>query len=297
MHINHCTPFDAHNIIFFQIKLDENACDRQLLERKESVTKEAEYEIDQSKLNEVGKLWLRMIACIIHDLTTPLAIVRMAGQTIANLFPDLVSGYPSIDEHHQISASQREKNIKIVEENLAFLSEKSVYEMQVFLNSLYPYCKKLFSDPLKHSISIEEFIESILEKYQFNSARERHLLYIDYKKDFKFTPMPPFTEYLLEHLLSEAIKASRESDENKISISASVDENGRDILYFMYSVDPKNKVQEKIFDKFFLNQNGEMVPGLGFCKLALVQNNGNVLCEVIEDRVQFSIYFPNKMSM
>jgi len=250
------------------------------------------HETDKNKLNELAKLWTRMIACIVHDMRTPLLIVQMAGSTFENVLPDLLSGYQLAVEHKLVPKPLKETYLKAVEENLISANKKTTSEMQAFLDVLYPFCKNLFLDS-QTDLSIKDFIETTLEKYPFTDKKEQELVHTDYKKDFRFIPVPSFTEHLLEILLSNAINSISQSGKGKIDITTAVDDKGINVLYFKYNTEMPNKIEEKIFDKFFLKKDNNTLPGLGFCKLALLHNNGDILCKSTEDKVEFIIYFPN----
>ncbi|HEX4045558.1 MAG TPA: hypothetical protein VHZ76_07830 [Gammaproteobacteria bacterium] len=61
----------------------------------------------------------------------------------------------------------------------------------------------------------------------------------------------------------------------------------------MFKIIARKQIKVRIFERFFSTQNGKIVPGLGFCRLALLQMGGNIFCDAIKgESTDFIIKFP-----
>lgn len=250
--------------------------------------------IEQKQLDQLTEAWSRMINCISHDLTTPLAILRMSGQNCEKTLASLRAGYQlAIKNNLPVESKIDERYLEAVE-NLVPIIKQNVTDLTSFLSVLYPYNRQLLSTAEESQpLSIKICVEEALKKYTFVNDQERALVHITDLKDFKFSLAPIFIDYLLSNLLSNAFKAIQRANKGEISIWTE-DEPEYNTLHFKDTgLGMEADALERVFSHFFSKKNDKIVPGLGFCRLAVLQRGGNILCAAVKgEYTEFTIKFP-----
>lgn len=256
------------------------------------MTNKSSSEITQSKLDELAKFWTRMLGCIIHDLTSPLAVVRMAGNNVREVLPDLISGYQQAVDHQLVSSPMKKKYLTALESHILTATNTNVTEMFDFLKLSYQLCGKLFSDaPETSLLSARATVESALAQYPFADDRLRACIQLDLDYDFQFDCVPVFVECLFAQLLYHAIRAIPELKNGDVRISTAVND-GVNVICFKYNSTMEESTFARIFDQFYVKKvDGieDVEPGLGFCKLALLQRGGDLVCNLLGDQTEFLV--------
>ncbi|MDF3054727.1 MAG: histidine kinase [Gammaproteobacteria bacterium] len=253
--------------------------------------------IVQDALDQISQSWLRMIDCIIHDLTTPLALTRMAGTSFREMLPNLIAGYQLAVEHKLLSEPINEDRLNAFSSILTSATGENINNMFEFLNSLRALCKKSFSACEETTIlSAKTSIEAALKRYPFTNSKERPLIRLDCQQDFQFKCEPVFINALLDRLLSHAIDAIQDAGQGNVHILISAEINPNYQIYFKINAKIADDFPEYIFNRFFLkNRDGTITPALGFCRLALLQRGGGISCHVVDGNAEFIIELSKKM--
>ncbi len=258
------------------------------------MTNNINQEIPVNKLDQLSQLWSRMIACIIHDLTTPLVVTRMAGSNVNNILSKLISGYQLAVEHHLLEEEpMRADTLKDTKANLMFATGDNINHIFEFFQLLPTFYKQLSSNsPEITELSIKHVLRSALQKQSFANEIQRPSLHLDVKCDFHFHFTPLFVECLFEQLLANAIKLIQQAGKGEIYIHTSAD-NNKNMVYFRNSAMTEKEQAKQIFEQFFLKTTDKIVPGLGFCKLALMQRGGDIQYQMGDKGGEFAIHFPS----
>lgn len=249
---------------------------------------------DQNKLDQLAKSWSRLINCINHDLTTPLAIIRMGSLNLDKILTTLCDEYQLAVKHNLLQTSQAEqKNTQDAFQYLILSIQENANKMQEFLNLLHPYTKQLLSTSDETILlSAKATVQKAIQAYPFANDNERSLIHIDFPCDFTFHCAPIFIDSLLDNLFHNAFRAIQEAKKGQITIWTEETENGY-ILHFKDSALGMGEDKlTHLFQRFFSKRNHNIIPGLGFCRLALLQRGGNILCQsIVGEYTDFSIQF------
>ncbi|HEX4044054.1 MAG TPA: HAMP domain-containing sensor histidine kinase [Gammaproteobacteria bacterium] len=250
--------------------------------------------IDKHHLDQVGRAWSRMVDCITHDLKTPLVSLRMTGKHLEDMFGNLVKGYELAVENNLMEASISERHLTAAQEMLVPEIQSEVTEILDFINLLHPYNQQLFAtSEATKQLNIQDCLENIVKNHFLTNEKERALLHIECSHNFKFQFAPIFIEFLFDNLIINALNFIEKEGKGEINIWTEEGDN-YNLVHFQ---DTAHGLEEtglaEVFERFFSTQNDKIVPGLGFCRLALLQRGGNILCKAIKDEsTDFIIKFP-----
>lgn len=235
--------------------------------------------VNQYQLDELGKSWSRLIECISHDISSPLATLRATGKSLEAVFPQLIKAYKLAVEHKLEVPEISERMLKPLERLVPNIGQE-VDNLANFLNLLPPYDKKLISDSQDiQSFSVKSCVDNLLDHFPFATGEERKLVHVECQHDFQLRCAPIYIDNLLINLLENALRAIDKAKKGEITIWTSED-GDYNILHFKdTSLGMDEDACHKVFRRFFRRIDGAVMPGLGFCRLAILQMDGNVTCQ------------------
>lgn len=243
--------------------------------------------------DDFAKTWARMLNCIAHDLTTPLATLGIGAELLEKTLPKLIQGYCLAVEQNLLQAEIPAKRLKFLEAGYASNLKAQINEMFDFLKLLKLYSDQLPSDAQTiTALSAKGCIEELLQAYPFNTEQKHTLVQFDYKHDFKFNCAPIFIKSLLTNLLSNAFRCIDIAGKGKINIWLNQEEK-YNVLHFKDTALGMDEYKlAQIFKRFFSKHDQAIVPGLGFCRLALLHAGGNISCHSSEgEYTEFIVKF------
>lgn len=244
--------------------------------------------------NKLMQAYLRLIDCIIHDLTTPLVTMQLQGGALNEVLPSLLKAYHLALDHHLMEPEIERHKLKGLENDSIFNVKQGAEKQLDFLRQLSDWRKQLVLDSSTiEPLSIKRVIEEWLADYPFPEPQNRSLLSVDIQHDFTFKSVPPFITQLLSHLLDNAFCYIKWAGKGDIRVWVSQD-NHHHLLHFKDTGRGMDESQrEHVFNRFFSKRNNRVVPGLGFCRLALLQAGGDIVCDAVKgEYTHFSIMFP-----
>lgn len=229
--------------------------------------------------DNIGKAWTRMVDCIAHDLTTPLATLRMGAELLEETLPKLIKGYRLAVEQNLLQAEIPAKRLKFLEAEYASDLKAQIDEMFDFLKLLKLYSDQLPSDTQTITwLSARACIDELLQTYPFDSEEKRALVQFDCRHDFKFKCAPIFIKSLLTNLLTNALRCIDVAGKGKISLWTE-QEDTYNVLHFKdTSLGMDENRLAQVFKRFFSKSNQDIAPDLGFCRLALLHTGGDITC-------------------
>lgn len=140
-------------------------------------------------------------------------------------------------------------------------------------------------------LSIKNVVKQAVKEYAFESDKQRDLVHIDLKSNFKFKGDETLMIFVLFNLLKNSLYYKAKVD---IWLNRTPHYN---YLHFQdYGVGiPADKIPY-IFDNFFTNRKkGGTGLGLSFCKRVMLSFGGDIKAESKEDEgVLFHLKFPTK---
>ena len=253
---------------------------------------------DQSseQLNKLTTSWLQFIECIVHDVRTPLLSISLFCSALEELFPDLIKSYRLAVEHGLIEPHLPERRLKALEKNGFGDTQESIDWLFDFFQSAHDYTKDVSDASAMQSFSIKQCISHLLEKYPFSDEKQRHLIEVNFHYDFTFQFLPIFVDSLFYHLLKNALYRIEQENRGEIHLWTE-EKNNFYLLHFKDTSGVSEYIPSTEWNRFFskhgTGENQTILPGLGFCKLALLQVNGDLSCDVMKNEyIDFVIQFP-----
>lgn len=245
-------------------------------------------------IDPTTKLWLGLIKDIAHDLTTPVARLLMVERHLEKVLPELLECYTLAIDNKSFQPKLSEELLKITKEHTvpSFLSAS--VEMCNFLKQLQLY-HQFLGVPSERILSIKDFIKKSIKNYPFEDEQDLNLVQLNCLYDFTIESSTVFLNLFFEHLLQNSIRAIHQAGKGGIIISTQEDEK-YNIIHFKYTaLGMMAQLQDQVFDRFFSKRNNNVVPGMGFCKLALLLKGCEILFETKEDEyAEFILMFPKK---
>ena len=248
-----------------------------------------------TNLDQLNTAWASMMACVTHDLTTPLLSLEMTTTNLARVFTSFAEGYhlavknnlltPTLSDKH-IAAAQNALSAGGIESELAYLLDS--------LNLLHAYTQKsLPNSPDNKLLDIQHCLIETIKKYSFLDENERLSIDIEITNNFSFSCPLIFIESLFLNLLNNAFHFIRKTNQGRIQITTEETETFF-MLYFKDTTGAMSEnIAQKILHRFFVKQDGHIIPDIGFCRLALLQRGGDLSCNVIQGQeTLFTIKFP-----
>lgn len=253
--------------------------------------------ITQENINKITDSWINLINSFCHRLTTPLASFRIFEKILQETLPKLVESYNLTIENSLIepfSESTFLDAVKTIPEEL----DNQIQEIFDFLNFFRTYAQKLHINSNVENIEILSCVSNLLKTYNFVDKNEVNLIEVDFKYNFKFKFDYDFIFLLLEHLLENALYYINKAKKGKIYIWTE-EESKYNILYFKDTAQGIDlDRQSRVFTRFFSKRNDKLIPGLGFCRLVVLQMNGDIICDSIKDNyTTFIVKFPKLLSV
>lgn len=253
--------------------------------------------VEQKERDKLAKAWARFICCTVHDITSPLALIRMSSQNVEEYFPHLLTGYRLAVAKGLLEPEISEDRLKTLEEVLVPNIPVSAGYLFDFLKQVRPFAEKLLSSsPDMTRLTFSQCLEDALKKYPFEEASERQLIHSDCHYDFTFQGDPLYIESLINSLLFQALYNIRNRKKGEVTLRT--EETPQfSLIYFRDTSQGIDKgTLSQVFDDFFCGACAEdrvVRPALGLCRLALLQSGGDILCETATpEYTEFVIKIP-----
>lgn len=246
--------------------------------------------ISKQDLDILLEAWTRMVNCVAHDVTTPLASIRLENNGLKKMLPKLLQGYQLAVQNQLMEPMERRYLDGVT--TAATDIENHLNRILDFLALLRLYNQKLVSNVTDPQVHLFVCIQAIIKNYPFSTA-QRSLLHIEARHDFQFQVEPFFIEPLFLNLLDNALSHIERVGKGEIYIWAEEEEH-----YFkLHFKDTAGALSEDalsmVFNWFFVKRDGEFVPGLGFSRLKLLQMGGDIACRAVKDQyTEFVVKFP-----
>ena len=253
--------------------------------------------LEQKKLEQLAITWSSMINGISHDLRTPLCTLGLIGKNLIDSFATLIEGYQLAVEHHLLESKIPEKHLTLLQESTLPDLIKTINVISKFLDLLRHLNQKILPDsPDIQLLTISTCMENVIKKYPFIHNKDKALLKIKMTPDFKFICASVFIEQLISNLLDNALHHIDQAGNGQINIWTE-EEESHYVLHFQDTLGVMDQdVLGDIFSRFFSKRDNNVVPGLGFCRLALLQRGGDIICHVTENQyTDFMIKFAKEV--
>ena len=208
--------------------------------------------------------YLRLIDCIIHDLTTPILTIQLQGCGLNDLLPSLLKAYHLALDHQLMEPEITRPMLKGLENSSNFNVKEGAEKLMDFVKKLAEYRKQVIVDLQSiEPLSIKQVIEDWLTQYSLLDFNNCAVLTVDIKQDFTFKCPPPFMPRLLSLILENALFCIKETGKGKDNIQVwTSQDNFYNLLHFKWTGSGMPECQHTdVFRRFFSKQNDQITPG------------------------------------
>jgi len=237
---------------------------------------------------------LMLLPYMTHDFRSLLAMMKMSAVVIEDKFPELVKGYQLAVEHNLLEKNIKDPFLQRSANNGTKIKD-AVKKLSSYLNVLDEGVNTLKNNLRDdEACSINFYLDDVLSQYPFYSESERQLLDITIKTNFDIHYPSFFMKPLLFHLLQIMYINSRSGADSRIALWTD-DDNGRNRLHIKTkSTEVSQNVVTYALNQLAIEQQDHHLPGLGFCRLALWQLNGDIISNVVEGgSTEIMVVFPS----
>lgn len=270
-----------------------------ITELKETQEKLAKAQLEIVKEEEMRKTLMVLVGDIVHDLRTPIATIRMAGEALAEILPIILE---IIEEAKQLGA----KKISLISKRKwDFLSEmtlvkslqNSVILMDDFINTTLielSNAQKMQSSALTSDnltmCSSRRIIENTLEAYNIpkNIVIHQQIGY-----DFFFSGNSILMMKILFNLIKNAIEQIELNRKGEITIYTE-DAGEMNVIKIKDTAGgAPPDVVSNLFTGYFTTKESGTGIGLAYCKKTMSIFGGDISCRsVFGEFMEFTLSFP-----
>lgn len=248
--------------------------------------------------------WYELFNKIDHFLNNKLPVIRKQNILLKECLPELLKNYQlSMENKPQESPMGKEKSsnkINILLQNPNILdSEPQIIAIYNLMEAIHLFCDTMCkSDQISEIVSCKKLVQELLDTYPFKN-NERDLIKFNPEKDFEFSISPIFIRGALLNLmwfylcdLNEFSEKGTVPHHAEIYFSDAYNKNFT-IHFRIYSETITNSKSYRFFENYFSVENGQVIPGVGFCHLSLLYAETNVSYTIKdEEYLDVSITIP-----
>ena len=244
---------------------------------------------NQSYLLDSAKSWQNIIDKVFHLYGTKLLGITSTNILLKKTLPNLLKGYELAVQHNLM---KDEIHPQLLESLSKSNIEASINPMLETMDCVLSMCKAL-SNPDKDAQDLyaKQLIENNLNAFEFK-GNTRSLIEFNSNQDFNVHMQELFLNATLWQLLSFA-QDSIKNPEKKISIYFSKQNDTENAIHFKMVSSDIQKNYTQFLNNTLTKTHEKFVPGIEFCRLALLHSGGNIIYEVKEaESIEFIIVLP-----
>jgi hypothetical protein len=232
------------------------------------------------QLEKLTASWFDFIGCIAHDVRTPLLSIGFFCHSLSEMLPHFIKGYQLAVEHQLMEEVIHSRRLMQLEKAGLDSVGEDVRRLMNFFTYTCDFTKELVDFSAIQIFSVKSWLNDSLKKYPFKDDKLRTLVHVNIEEDFNFRYLPLFADRLCHTVLKIFLDEIERNKKGEIYLSTE-ENRGEHLLHFKCTAGGMCPTSlTTCLSKFFSEeeeQNPKLLPGLGFCKLALVQLNGDLI--------------------
>lgn len=238
-----------------------------------------------------------LAATVAHEVSAPLATIRLQAAEIARAWPDLLHGYrlavdPGLCEPppHPATLERLPGLAGAVAAEVA--SAHSVIDMALASVTLEQLDRRTFAP-----YSLHACVDMALTRYPFQYGERDRVRVQAFSADWHFVGSDTLLMHVLFNLLKNALYAIQIARKGHIEISAWPDGDSYVLAIRDSAMGIPPSVQRRIFDPFFSTKPADKGSGVGltFCRRVMEAFGGRIQCEsVVDEYTLFTLRLPRQ---
>jgi len=232
---------------------------------------------------------------IAHEMRTPLLGIRSGAGGLRNYLPALISGYELAKENGLPVKPIRAAHIDALHQVLDRIEAETNYANTI-IDMLLMNAGRTEIDTsrfTKHSVA--QCVEQAINRYPFQSERERDLVKFDNEDDFEFFGSEMLVVHVLFNLIKNSLFYVARGGGSVIRITLRRGATHNKLTFFDDGTGIPREAMPFIFDRFYTSNKdgGGTGMGLSFCKLVMESLGGSIACRSeFGSFTEFTLTFP-----
>lgn len=230
---------------------------------------------------------------IAHELRTPLLGIKSGAAGLKRYLPILFDAYRQASEHNLPIGKIRSSHFQALEPILERIEAETNYANTIIDMLLMNVGRQSMTTAELNRLSMRECVEAALDRYPFESQRDREMIAWDGAEDFEFMGSKLLMVHVLFNLIKNALYFIAQAEKGELSIWL-VNQQYRHELHIKdtgQGIPPE--VLPKLFNRFFTTTNVGTGIGLSFCKMVVESFGGEIRCESrYGEYTEFIMTFP-----
>lgn len=231
---------------------------------------------------------------IAHELRTPLLGIKSGASGLKRFLPILFDAYRQASDNNLPVGKIRASHFQTLEPILDRIEAETHYANTIIDMLLMNVGRKSISSADFKPLSMAECVEEALQRYPFESQKDRDIVQWQANKDFQFLGSKILMVHVIFNLIKNAMYFIAQAEKGQLSIWID-NKHGQHALHIKdtgQGVAPE--VLPKLFNRFFTTTNVGTGIGLSFCKMVVESFNGEIFCQSIYgEYAEFVIRLPD----
>ena len=241
-------------------------------------------------LDETATIWQGIIEKISHSFVNKLSPLNIKHTLLQGMMPSLLKAYQLAVTNNLIAAEIDQRQLDAI----ASITNIAVHTEPMFnlLQALCALCDNMMPNKNTEPSSAKDCIEQLLNTYPFKE-NERDILQIQIDNDFKFNFPKLFLESSLREFLNIAFNNMDELELKRINLYFGQQGHHHTIHFTIVSKAIQAHTNRLFLENYLAEQTNNIVPGIQFCRLALLYRGGNIMYQLNEgNSLEFTIFMP-----
>lgn len=238
--------------------------------------------------------WSKLIDDTTHALTSPIAALRMTLSLIEKTMPELLEKCRSAIQQESLESDYSDNQLNTLE-NIIPNIRPLLNRLTEILQQLHPWNKKILQPNANAPLDIKTGLEATIKNYQFDDESQRRLIQLSTEINFSCPIDMFFLEHAIGWFIANALKKATQGLQSLLSIWTVEQPNFYELHLLNANQCMTPQTINYLLDKFFMDLEGSSSkkPGLGYCRLALLQIGGNLNFETSNsDQTHAILNFP-----
>jgi K+-sensing histidine kinase KdpD len=245
----------------------------------------------QAHSMEIAKTWSDLISNVSHFFINKIALFQLRQRGLSEIIPILLEGYLRAVDHTLIEAKIPQKKLEYLKNQIS--TEDELIAIMRILDANSQFCNYLWTNEHNNEhYSAISCVDQLLASYPFKE-NEKQLITLQREGNFNITISPLFVNAMLFQLLNTALHLIDKSSNAHIDIYISEETDVHALHFRITTSTISMSAYDHLFEQFLDSNVSSTLPGLGFCRLALLHAGGNISYEIHEGSgITFSMIFP-----
>lgn len=240
------------------------------------------------------KVMIAIGSNIAHELRTPLLGIRSGLVGLKRHLPGLIEGYKIAEQHQLVAHPIRSSHLQTLEKLIERLEDETRFSNSIIDILLMNSGNINIDQSQFRTQSIQQSIETALERYPFQSLLERQKIHLCLNDDFEYHGSEVLFTHVLFNLIKNSLESLHDAKKGNIYIETACTENGNHVIFrdTGKGIDPF--ILPHIFKPFFTTGASGKGTGIGlsFCKEVMESFDGKISANsVVGEYAEFRLTF------